>query len=335
MKPNSNAKDTHTIRIQRMLLLVTVLLFVIKIFAWFITNSVAILTDALESTVNVTAGVLGLYSVILSAKPRDKEHPYGHGKVEFLTSGIEGVLISIAGMTIIYKAIYSYFHPPVIKQLDVGLGLIITSGIVHFITGKFVVSKGKHFNSPVLISGGKHIITDAYSTFGLIAGIIMLRITGFQWIDSATAIVFAFIILFTGYQIIRNSISGIMDESNSELIEQIQEILIAHRQTTWIDVHNLRVIDYAGFLHIDCHLTVPYYLTVEESHDIQTNLTDTFHQKLENKVEFFIHIDPCLPSQCSICSVHPCEKRSQPFLQFVPWTIENLLTDKKHQTYEL
>ncbi|HOZ51948.1 MAG TPA: cation diffusion facilitator family transporter [Chitinophagaceae bacterium] len=325
--PNSSSQ---TIRFQRVLVFVSVALFVIKMLAWILTGSVAILTDALESTVNVVAGFIGLYSIILSAKPKDKEHPYGHGKVEFISSAIEGILISIAGLVIIYEAIRNLWNPHELKQLSWGLILVAFSAIINFVVGHICVQKGRKENSPILIASGSHLKSDTYSSLGLIVGIVLLLVTGFHWIDSIAALVFACIIILTGYKIIRKSVSGMMDEIDTEIVKEIVTVLNKHRDTNWIDIHNMRVIDYAGFYHIDCHLTVPYYINIDEGHEILDSLTDMLKEHFKNKVEFFVHIDGCIQTQCSLCSIQPCLKRSASFSKQLIWTEEMILSNQKH-----
>ncbi len=318
------------IRMQRLLVAVAVILFVVKLLAWFLTGSVAILTDALESTVNVVAGFIGLYSVILSSKPRDKEHPYGHGKVEFLTSAIEGLLISLAGLIIIYEAINNLVHPHDLKQLDAGMILIAATALVNYIVGYFCVKQGEKVNSPVLISGGQHLKTDTYSTIGILLGVFLIMITGLKWIDSLAALVFSFIIIFTGYKIIRKSVSGIMDESDQSIIREIVGLLNANRRDEWIDVHNMRVINYAGFYHIDCHLTVRHYINVNEAHALMDELTAMLYTHFNSRVEFFVHIDGCIEKQCSICALENCSKRRDDFQGQIAWTYENVISNSKH-----
>ena len=324
-------KKVNPIRMQQILVGVSVALFILKIIAWWLTSSVAILTDALESSVNVIAGFIGLYSIILSAKPRDREHPYGHGKVEFLSSAIEGILISIAGFIIIYEGIDNFIHPHQLKKLDFGLILVAITGAVNYLVGYLCIKKGREENSPILIASGSHLQSDTYSSLGLLIGVGLIMLTGYAWLDSVVAIVFSFIIIYTGYKIIRKSISGIMDESDHAIINQIVDILNEHRQLEWIDVHNMRVIDYAGFYHIDCHLTVPYYINVNEAHEILDRLTALFKEHFENKVEFFIHVDGCIPQkQCSICNISNCPVRQSPFLSHMQWTHDNILSNNKH-----
>ena len=325
------SKKSSSIKTQQLLVFVSLALFIIKMAAWYITSSVAILTDALESTVNVIAGFIGLYSIIVSSKPKDKEHPYGHGKIEFISSAFEGILISVAGLIIIYEALNNFIHPHKIQKLDYGLALVAFSAIINFIVGGICVKKGKKENSPVLVAGGKHLISDTYSTIGLLIGLGLMLLTGYKWIDSLAAMIFAFIIIFTGYKIIRKAISGMMDEADTEIIEEVKTVLNANKEYNWIDVHNMRIINYAGFYHIDCHLTLPFYLNINEGHSVLERLTIVLSKHFEERVEFFIHVDACEFYQCNICKVAECKFRKENFVQTVEWTTEKLISNNKHK----
>ncbi|RYE22923.1 MAG: cation transporter, partial [Sphingobacteriales bacterium] len=244
-----------TIRLQRYIAFLSVVLFIGKIWAWYITHSVIILTDALESIVNVIAGFIGLYSVILAAKPRDLNHPYGHGKVEFVSAAIEGSLISFAGIAIIYEAVQLLMHPQPVRSLDVGIYITGAAGIINFLVGRYAVSIGKKNRSLTVEAAGNHLKTDAYSTFAMVVGLILLLLTSWGWLDSVVAIIFAFIIIVTGYKLVRRSMAGIMDEADEVMLAQVIEVLQKNRQPQWIDLHNLRVIQYGEVMHIDAHMT--------------------------------------------------------------------------------
>ncbi len=320
----------ENLRMQKWVVIIAILLFVVKVLAYFLTQSVAILTDALESTVNVVAGLIGLYSLYVAAKPRDEDHPYGHGKAEFLSAAVEGTLIMIAGLIIIYEAINNFIHPHVLQQLDQGIILVAITAIVNYIVGYICIRKGKKNNSLALIASGKHLQSDTYSTLGIIAGLVIIYFTDITWLDNAVAILFAFIIIYTGYHIIRHSVAGIMDEADKELLVKLVDLLNTNRRINWIDLHNLRVIKYGSQLHIDCHLTVPWYFDVREAHHEIDELVSLITKEFGNAVEFFVHSDPCLDFSCSICMKEDCRVRQHAFIQRVPWTLNNLLTDKKH-----
>ncbi|MCW3089727.1 MAG: cation diffusion facilitator family transporter [Ferruginibacter sp.] len=301
-----------------------------KVIAWWLTGSIAILTDALESTVNVIAGLIGVYSLYVSAKPKDRDHPYGHGKAEFLSAAVEGTLITIAGLIIIYEAIINFIHPHIVQQLDYGIVLVGITGVINYIAGYTCIKMGKKNNSLALISSGKHLQTDTYSTIGIIVGLILLYILKLWWIDSAVAIIFALVILYTGYKIVRTSVSGIMDEADATLLTKMVSMLNNNRRDNWIDLHNLRIIKYGGTLHLDCHLTVPWYLNVLEADAEIEILSKLVKEEFGEAIELFVHTDPCKDFSCHICCKHDCNVRQHPLNKKVEWTMENILSDKNH-----
>jgi len=323
-------KSTENLRIQRWIVIVAVILFGFKIAAYFLTKSVAVLTDALESVVNVIAGFIGLYSLYIAAKPRDENHPYGHGKAEFLSSAIEGVLIAIAGLIIIYESVHAFISPRTLYKLDTGILLIAFTGAINFIFGQISLRKGKKNNSAALIASGKHLLSDTYSTVGIIIGLTLIYFTHQLWIDGAVAIVFALIIIYTGYTVLRSSIAGIMDEADKKLLSKMVDFLNSNRRENWIDLHNLRVIKYGSILHIDCHLTVPWYLTVNEAHTELEILTELIKKEYGHAIELFVHTDPCLDFSCSICLKKDCNVRKKPFTKKIEWDLKNAIPDRKH-----
>lgn len=316
---------------QKLIVFVGIVLFAAKLTAWYFTHSVAILTDALESIVNIITAFVGLYSLYLSSLPRDENHPYGHGKVEFISAAIEGILIAVAGFIIVYEAVLSLWNPKPIGKLDLGIMLVSATAVVNYIVGSIAVSMGKKSRSLALEASGKHLKSDTYSTAGIVAGLILISITHIVWLDSAVALLFACIIIFTGYRIVRNSIAGIMDEADSKLIDEFVNLVREKRQPNWIDLHNLRIIKYGSTLHMDCHLTLPYYLNVKEAHDEVEKLDQIVNEHFGTKVELFVHTDPCQEFACAHCSKTACPVRQHPHQQQVEWTRENILLNKQHR----
>ncbi|MBK8564745.1 MAG: cation transporter [Saprospiraceae bacterium] len=327
----TSTSSKENLKIQKLVVLVGLVLFAMKLAAWYITNSVAILTDALESTVNVVASFIGLYSLILSAKPRDVEHPYGHGKVEFISAGIEGALIAVAGLVIIYEAINNLQHPHEIGSLDYGILLVAGAAAVNFIVGYLAIRRGKKNNSLVLIASGKHLQSDTYSTLGIIAGLLLLKLTGWAWVDSMVALIFAFIIIYTGIKIVRSSIAGIMDEVDNELLDKVVASLNDHRQENWVDIHNLRIIKYGSVLHLDFHLTVPWFLNVHEAHSEIDKIDKLVKEEFGESVEMFVHTDGCLDFSCQICSKANCPERKAAFVKKLDWAVANIASNSKHR----
>jgi cation diffusion facilitator family transporter len=319
------------IRIQQVVAGVSILLLIVKTVAYYLTNSVAILTDAMEGIVNIIAGFVGLYSLYLSAKPRDEDHPYGHGKIEFLSAALEGSMILIAGAVIVYHAIKNLLYPEPMQQLDVGMLLICITAIVNYIVGTICLRAGQKSDSVALIASGKHLQSDTYTTFGIVAGLTIVYFTKINWLDSVIAIAFAAIIIRTGYKILRSSIAGIMDEQDRDLLIKMVGMLNNHRRVNWVDLHNVRIIKYGNVLHIDCHLTVPWYLNVNEAHLEIDALTKLVRDHFGSAVEFFVHTDGCLPFSCRICDNFACPVRQHAFEKKIEWTVQNISSDAKHQ----
>ena len=188
---------------------------------------------------------------------------------------------------------------------------------------------GTKHSSMALQASGKHLQTDTYTTAGIVIGLALIYFTGIFWIDSAVAILFLFII-YTGYKILRTSIAGIMDETDSALLERIVDTLNSNRRQNWIDLHNLRIIKYGNKLHIDCHLTVPWYLNLREAHKEIDAIRNVMREAFGEPVEFFIHTDGCMEFQCPICDKVDCPVRAHPLEKKIKWTVKNISRDKKH-----
>lgn len=321
----------QNIRIQQWVLFLSITLLVAKVVTYYLTHSVSILTDALESIVNVVAGVIGLYSLHVSAKPKDTDHPYGHGKIEFLSAAAEGVMITVAGALIIIESIRQFFDPNEIKNLDMGMIVIMCTAVANFIMGFVCIRTGRKNNSLALIASGKHLHSDSYSTAGIVAGLLLIYLTDILWLDSVVAFLFALFILFTGFKIIRSSVAGIMDESDNTLLEKLVVVLDKNRSKNWVDLHNFRIIKYGSTLHVDCHLTVPWYLNVHEAHDEVDKLAKIVRNEFNNSIELFVHADGCLPISCPICIKDDCPVRHHMLERRINWSVENIQRDRKHQ----
>jgi cation diffusion facilitator family transporter len=325
----------NNLRLQRWIAIASATLLLAKFTAYYLTHSVSILTDALESIVNVVAGFIGLYSLYVSAKPKDIDHPYGHGKAEFISAAVEGTLVLSAGLLIIYNAVKNLIYPVAIRELDTGIYLVGATAVVNWVLGAVALRQGKRNASLALQASGKHLQTDTYSTVGIIAGLLLLSFTHQLWIDGAVAIVFSFFIMYTGYRIIRASLAGIMDEADMALLEKMVDVTEKHRKENWIDIHNLRVIKYGNVLHLDCHLTVPWYLNINQAHIEIDAFAKLIRTNFGETLELFVHSDGCLYSQCTICIKQDCPVRQHSFKQRIDWTLDNALQNEKHSLKDL
>jgi cation diffusion facilitator family transporter len=333
----SDAKNEsrNNIKLQRWIAIASATLLIAKFTAYYLTHSVSILTDALESIVNVIAGFIGLYSLYVAAKPKDIDHPYGHGKAEFISAAVEGTLVLSAGLLIIYNAVKNLIYPVEIRELDLGIYLVAATAIINWILGAVALNQGKKNNSLALQASGRHLQTDTYSTAAIIAGLILISFTHRLWIDGTVAIGFALFIIYTGYKIIRTSLAGIMDEADMELLEKMVDVTEKNRKENWIDIHNLRVIKYGNVLHVDCHLTVPWYLNINQAHVEIDELTKLIQKNFGESLELFVHCDGCLYYQCHICIKQDCPVRQHGFKERVDWTLDNALQNEKHSLKDL
>ena len=303
------------IRLQRNVLIVGLLLMAIKAVAYFLTHSNAILTDALESLVNIAAGSFSLFSLYYAAQPSDENHPYGHGKVEFISGIVEGTLIGIASISMIIKAVYNIIRPEVIESLDIGLALALGAGLVNFFMGMQLEKRGRAKQSMSMKSEGAHLKSDGYTSFAMVLGLGIVYLTNFMWLDNVIALLMAFYIGYMSYRILRQSVAGIMDETDEEVNKRAFAIIKANRQPQWIDFHEFRIIRYGRNLHIDCHLVLPFYYTIAEEHIEVKQIEHLLAEGLAQDAEIFIHTDPCAQKFCSQCRVENCNYRKEPFLK--------------------
>ena len=324
-------KSKQNLKIQFFVTSLSIVLFVLKFVAYYMTHSLSVLSDALESIVNVMAGLIGLYSLYVASKPKDKDHPYGHGKAEFISAAFEGSLIITAGGIILYESIITFFEPSSLHNLDNGIWVLLSTAVLNMVAGLIAKAIGKKNNSLALTSSGQHLLIDSYTTYAVVIGIGLVLYTGYNGIDTSIAVGMGIWIIYNGYKIIRESLAGIMDEADMALLDAVIQELNLSRHTNWIDLHNLRVIKYGALMHIDCHLTVPWYFNVNEAHAAVDEFTKLIKNKFGDSVEFFVHTDGCMPFSCAICTIENCEKRNAPFKQKLAWNRENVLSDLKHQ----
>ena len=329
-EPGTEQNKIQALRLPSLFLVASVGIMGIKFWAYERTGSHAILSDALESIVNVVAGAFALYSLWWSMRPRDQTHPYGHGKIEFLSAGVEGGLIFMAGMGIVYESVQGLLYPSELKQLDLGILLVALAGAANGLLGFLLLRHGRNIHSSALQADGHHLLSDAYTSAGLLVGLAVAWFTGIVWLDSALALAFAGLLLFTGYRLVRRALAGLMDAADMELLPKVIQTLAENRRPRWIDIHNLRVVQYGGSYHIDAHLTLPWYVNLEEAHEEVTAMEHIAATHFHDALELFVHADPCIPTSCSICSLD-CAHRTSAFQESVPWTLSNVLSNQKHR----
>lgn len=299
-------------------------MFFAKIGAYFITGSAAIFSDAAESVVHILATSMALFSIILSNKPPDESHPYGHNKVEYFSAGIEGILIFTAAVVIIYSAIVDIIEGPHLEKLDIGAVIIFFAALINMLLGFYLIRTGKKTNSITLIADGKHVLTDSYTSAGVIIGILLVLFTGYQILDPIFAIAVGLNIIYTGYQLIRESIGGLMNEANQEILNKIAKVLTRYKKDYWIDIHELRYWQAGDRIFLDFHLIIPYYFTIQKSHTEENEIEKIIQDEFEGS-QIKIHFDYCVNELCKYCYYDECAVRVSPKNTNFDWDVKKMI----------
>jgi len=311
-------------------LIVSALMSATKFGAYFFTSSNAIFTDAAESIINIVASAFAFYSIHLAAKPKDQNHPYGHGKIEFFAVGFEGALIISAGVAILVKSIFAWFTRPDLENLLAGSLLIGLTGLVNLIMARYLINISRKTQSITLHAEGKHLVSDVVSSFGIVTGLLIIHFTKFILLDILISLAVGLFMLYNGYKLTRKSVAGLMDEADTHTVEELIATLNLNRRDNWIDVHNMRVQKYGENLHVDCHLTLPYYFDIKQMSEEVADIELYVNSESSADVELFVQVDPCLPQFCHFCRKKDCLVRSADKTIDLMWTIERLVSHVNH-----
>lgn len=265
-----------------------------KLAAYFLTDSTAILSDAMESVVHLLATAFVGFSLWYSIQPPDSGHPYGHGKIAYFSTGFEGVLILIAAASILYTAVHDFMTGPELTRLDLGLGIIAGLALVNLGLGLYLIRTGKKYNNLVLESNGRHVLTDMWTSLGVIVGIGLVRITDILWLDPTVAILVALNILWMGVSLLRQSIAGLMETADEGYTNAIIGVLRKARDADLIkNYHQVRHRRVHDQLWIEYHLLFPEDMTITEAHDrahlVEDRVVELFP---DDEVYVTAHLEP-------------------------------------------
>jgi cation diffusion facilitator family transporter len=303
-------------------LAVSLLLLAAKYQAYRLTGSTAILSDALESIVNVVAAVFAIGALIFAGRPADRNHPYGHGKMEFLSAAFEGGLIAFAALVILYEVVQSLIHGGELRSLDLGLAIVLGAGLVNLALGYYLIRAGRRYDSLTLIADGRHVLADFYTSAGIVVGLFLVRITGLAVLDPVVAAVVALNLMWTGMRLIRQAAAGLLDEEDPALLDRLLNVLQPHLSQGVIRVHHLRAISAGRFHHVDAHLVVPEFWSVERSHELAEDLGERVMKELSVEGEMTLHTDPCHRIYCRMCDLDDCPIRREAFTGRPQLTLE-------------
>jgi cation diffusion facilitator family transporter len=323
--PRSAAVDrAERLRAGAISLVAGTLIFAAKFVGYQLTGSTAILSDALESIVNIVAALFALASLAIASRPADQSHPYGHGKVEFFSSGFEGGLIAFAALLIVYEAGNALWFGRRLEALDAGLVIVIGAGIANAMLGYFLVRTGRRLHSPAIETDGQHVLTDFWTSAGVVAGLGLVRATGWQPFDPLVAIAIGAHLAIVGVRLLRRAVGGLLDESDPGLLAKLASVIRAVRTPAVIAVHRLRAIRSGGVVHVDAHVVVPRFWSVSEAHDFADDFALRFERGVDQDAECIFHLDPCRSAYCRSCQVDPCPVRAHSFVVDRDWSPETL-----------
>ncbi|MTH36674.1 cation diffusion facilitator family transporter [Paracoccus limosus] len=280
-----------TLRIAFGSIVVGIVVLALKVLAWWMTGSVALLSDALESTVNVATAVAALIAIRVAAKPADKDHPYGHHKAEFFSAVLEGVMIIVAALLIMREAWNGFQNPRLLDAPVSGLLINILASVINGCWCWVLINRGKRLRSPALVADGHHLLTDVISSIGVVIGVALAVISGWAVLDPALAALVAVNILWSGWKVTASSLSGLMDEAVSE--DTLGEIraTISDSAEGAIEAHDLRTRHAGPKTFIDFHLVVDGATTVDAAHQICDRIEQALKTRLPEAM-ITIHVEP-------------------------------------------
>ncbi len=264
----------------------------LKAAAYFFTGSVGLLSDALESVINLVAAVIALLVIKIAAQPPDDDHAFGHDKAEYFSSGIEGVLIFFAAFGIFYSAVPRLFVPQSLENIGIGLSITLVATLINLIVGLILIRAGRQHHSIVLEADGRHLLTDVWTSVGVVLGVVIVGLTGWFALDPIIALLVALNIFWTGLQLIRRSALGLMDTAvSTETQEKIEAILDGYIKEKKIDYHALRTRQSGARKFISVHILVPDDWTVQKGHDLTEEIEDEIRSAVADST-VFTHLEP-------------------------------------------
>ena len=288
-------------------IVISALLMGLKFFAYYLTGSAAVFSDALESIVNVLAASFAAYSLFLAHQPADRQHPYGHGKIEFVSAGFEGGMILLAALVIVAQALLEIARPggPRLLNLNVGLLLTVISGAVNAAMGLYLVRAGRKRGSMTLEGDGRHLLTDAITSAAVLVGLILVKLTGWSYADPLAALVVALFIVRSGYSLLRRSAAGLMDEQDVLDDNLLRRILDSHcgdsgKPPRICSYHKLRHRHSGRYHWVDFHIMVPAEWDVRHGHEVASALEYEIEQAL-GEANATAHVEPCAGEKCASC----------------------------------
>jgi cation diffusion facilitator family transporter len=266
------------------------IIFGLKLLAYFLSGSVALLSDALESIANIAASFIMFVSVRISNKPPDDVHQYGHQKVENISAFIEGALILVAGSAIIYTAVNRLFNPVELGTLDIALGVSLLATASNYVLSMYLAKNAKKLDSMALEGDSKHLLSDVFSSIGVVIGLVIAKFTGWTIMDPLLAFLVGFLVLKMGIELILKAGNGLIDQNCPEEEARIRAVLDSHNPS-FVDYHNLKTRRNGDKIYAELHLSIDGSETVQEAHDFTDHLQEDIQKELP-EIRISIHVEP-------------------------------------------
>lgn len=321
-----NTKQVNeTFSAAKISLAVSFLVLGLKTWAYLQTHSSAVMSDAIESVVNVLAAFIALFIIYYSQQPADEDHPYGHGKLEYFSAAFEGGMIFFAALMIVRESVHALTYGVHIQKISEGIVYSAVATVLNLTTGLYLLKKGKSHNSEALKASGAHLLSDCWTTFGAILALGLVWWTDAKWIDPAVAIVVAVALAYSGVKIFMRSTNLLIDGLDREALENLTLALNTNRLQGIIDIHHVRSIKAGNFHHIDAHLVVPEFWDIKAAHDLSEDFEERVVKQYKYNGEFAFHLDPCKRNYCDVCSLKVCHLRQRDFVAEKEFKVESLI----------
>ncbi|MCX7606027.1 MAG: cation diffusion facilitator family transporter [Bacteroidia bacterium] len=303
--------------------------FFFKVYAYFTGGGAGLLSDSTESLLNILTALMGLYGVLWAQRPRDVDHPYGHGKVDSLISGIQALLVASAAGALAYVIFQGKYRPVIPEAFIETLGYegsaIALNGAIALLLRK----GSKRFHSQILRAESWHLLSDVATSLIVLVGLTAVWAGLPSIVDKGIGLLMVVFIGYGAFQILRETGAALIDTQDPRLLHRLAEAIEKNHRPEWIDIHNVRIQRYGHALHIDGHITFPWYWSLREAHEALKELETFLRQELHRPVEFFWHMDPCEPVCCSYCELQGCMHRQQPFREKLHFTPGSLFVNTK------
>ncbi|HMW60158.1 MAG TPA: cation diffusion facilitator family transporter [Leptospiraceae bacterium] len=335
MRTAAEQQATYRLRLRASVVSIVVgfLVCLLKFAGFLTTGSYAILSDALESIINVAAASFAAYCIVQGARKADFDHPYGRGRLEYFSASLEGALILLAGVIILNESIPKLFAGNVVGRMDLGLMFTGVGTVANGILAAFLIRSGKKHHSMALEADGHHVWSDVVSSIGLFVGLVLVAISKLPWLDPLLACIMALWILWSGFRILRQSFFQLMDRASPDVVTKVTSAIAELRKPEMIHPHRMRLRESGPYVLVDFHMIVPRFFTVRQLHDLEEHIHRNLESILDRPVDLMLHNDPCTSNNCGYCSMKNCRVRKKKQTSQLKLDPQHLLEDISHPVH--